>query len=313
MSLNTRCPACETVFKVVPDQLKVSSGWVRCGRCAEVFDAATHMLTPAGSTAKPVASKAPEPIHQPTQPVAAAPITVAVAVAVTAPPKPPSPSGLATHRAIAVADARVVSAPHTSPSASVEEEAHGSDFGQVAELSFVRHAKNQAFWRQAWVVRGLMTTLIALSVVLVFQIVLNQRDLIAAKYPGLQSSLERLCSPLDCRIDPVKQLDALKIESSTFQKTQESALGETFALKVTLKNNAALSLAAPALELSLTDANDTAVLRRVLQPEELGFPGKTLAASGEWNGVLSIFISSNTTQNHPVTTVTGFRVLAFYP
>ncbi len=37
--LATRCPACKTVFRVVPDQLKVSAGWVRCGRCAEVFNA----------------------------------------------------------------------------------------------------------------------------------------------------------------------------------------------------------------------------------------------------------------------------------
>ena len=39
MSLATRCAACGTVFRVVQDQLKVSEGWVRCGRCAEVFNA----------------------------------------------------------------------------------------------------------------------------------------------------------------------------------------------------------------------------------------------------------------------------------
>ena len=39
MSLATRCPTCGTVFRVVQDQLKVSEGWVRCGRCSEVFSA----------------------------------------------------------------------------------------------------------------------------------------------------------------------------------------------------------------------------------------------------------------------------------
>lgn len=39
MSLATRCTACGTVFRVVQDQLKVSEGWVRCGRCKEVFNA----------------------------------------------------------------------------------------------------------------------------------------------------------------------------------------------------------------------------------------------------------------------------------
>ena len=39
MSLATRCVACGTVFRVVQDQLKVSEGWVRCGRCGDVFNA----------------------------------------------------------------------------------------------------------------------------------------------------------------------------------------------------------------------------------------------------------------------------------
>jgi predicted Zn finger-like uncharacterized protein len=40
VSLATRCPSCGTVFRVVQDQLRVSEGWVRCGRCSGVFNAA---------------------------------------------------------------------------------------------------------------------------------------------------------------------------------------------------------------------------------------------------------------------------------
>ena len=43
-TLATRCPACQTVFRVVPDQLRVSQGWVRCGRCAEVFNATLSLV-----------------------------------------------------------------------------------------------------------------------------------------------------------------------------------------------------------------------------------------------------------------------------
>jgi predicted Zn finger-like uncharacterized protein len=39
MSLVTRCPSCATTFRVVRDQLRISDGWVRCGRCSHVFDA----------------------------------------------------------------------------------------------------------------------------------------------------------------------------------------------------------------------------------------------------------------------------------
>ena len=44
MSLITRCTACQTLFKVVPDQLRISDGWVRCGQCGEIFDAAQNLL-----------------------------------------------------------------------------------------------------------------------------------------------------------------------------------------------------------------------------------------------------------------------------
>jgi len=50
MSLVTRCPACTTTFKVVRDQLRISDGWVRCGRCSHVFDATLDLHeSPDGS------------------------------------------------------------------------------------------------------------------------------------------------------------------------------------------------------------------------------------------------------------------------
>ena len=59
MSLATRCTACGTIFRVVQDQLRVSEGWVRCGRCAEVFDARQQLFD--------VEREAPPPWPAPTQ------------------------------------------------------------------------------------------------------------------------------------------------------------------------------------------------------------------------------------------------------
>jgi len=53
MSLVTRCPACATPFKVVRDQLRISDGWVRCGRCSEVFDATVDLQEVQDATAMP--------------------------------------------------------------------------------------------------------------------------------------------------------------------------------------------------------------------------------------------------------------------
>ncbi len=42
----THCPQRETAFKVSPQQLELAKGWVRCGRCAHVFEAALYFETP---------------------------------------------------------------------------------------------------------------------------------------------------------------------------------------------------------------------------------------------------------------------------
>lgn len=67
MSLATRCTHCGTIFKVVQDQLKVSEGWVRCGRCNEVFHALPTLFDldteppPPRSGLVPPSSPAPAP------------------------------------------------------------------------------------------------------------------------------------------------------------------------------------------------------------------------------------------------------------
>ena len=54
MALMTACPACNTRFKVVPDQLRLHHGLVRCGACDHVFDANNRLE----SLVEPVDSQA---------------------------------------------------------------------------------------------------------------------------------------------------------------------------------------------------------------------------------------------------------------
>ncbi len=42
--LITRCPSCHTSFKVVPDQLRLGQGWVKCGKCMLAFHAEKHFV-----------------------------------------------------------------------------------------------------------------------------------------------------------------------------------------------------------------------------------------------------------------------------
>ena len=54
------------------------------------------------------------------------------------------------------------------------------------------------------------------------------------------------------------------IDSSGFNRLRS----DTYRLNVTLRNQSPNDVAMPALELTLTDAQDLPVLRRVLQPAE---------------------------------------------
>jgi predicted Zn finger-like uncharacterized protein len=64
MALATKCPHCNTIFRVAADQLKLRGGIVRCGSCQLVFDGNAALVEPA---AKPtpvipdVAAEAPPP------------------------------------------------------------------------------------------------------------------------------------------------------------------------------------------------------------------------------------------------------------
>ena len=61
MLLATRCPFCETVFRLQPAQLALRRGLVRCGHCQQVFDASSglyeHTEGADFSTAVPVAAE----------------------------------------------------------------------------------------------------------------------------------------------------------------------------------------------------------------------------------------------------------------
>lgn len=62
MLLATRCPFCETVFRLDPAQLALRRGLVRCGHCQEVFDASSSLYETAEgadfASAKPVSPAA---------------------------------------------------------------------------------------------------------------------------------------------------------------------------------------------------------------------------------------------------------------
>ena len=113
------------------------------------------------------------------------------------------------------------------------------------------------------------------------------------------------CGLVGCEIQPLRQIDAVVIDGSVFTKLR----GDVFRLSLTLRNTGPVVVAAPAVELALTDSLDQPLIRRVLQPSELGARQGAIAAKGELQGTLVLSVKGSV----PAERIVGYRLLAFYP
>ena len=120
----------------------------------------------------------------------------------------------------------------------------------------------------------------------------------------LQPALEMLCERWGCTIAPRQHIASIAIDSSSFNR----AKGDVYQLSLTLKSSASTELATPAIELTLTDVQDQPILRRVLQPSDLGL-APVLAPQGELSASLPVSV----TLEQGAARVAGYRLLAFYP
>ena len=64
VTLTTRCPSCGTAFRVQPAQLSARGGKVRCGKCGNVFDGVTSLVTDAAAPGADATPQDAEPSPQ---------------------------------------------------------------------------------------------------------------------------------------------------------------------------------------------------------------------------------------------------------
>ena len=326
MSLITRCPACGTMFNVVTDQLKVSHGWVRCGQCANVFDAALHLQNENAPPPPPPPPppQAPQVIDNEPWPSAIASASggyVSYAEDVTAALKTPD-----VNAALVVVDASL-SFPTTvvEPAGPVFVDSRNDISSEIpnhvsndvaGDVSFVRDARRQAFWRKPLIRVVLSLSALLLLSLLALQVAVMQRDSLAAFEPRLKPALQILCERLACQVGPVRQIEAIVIDSSSFNKINDAGI---FRLSFTLKNAGLVAVAMPSLEVTLTDTQDQPVLRRVLSPAQFSIASSMLAAGADFSAAVSFQVAANASPSDAVTApgallrVAGYRLLAFYP
>ncbi|NIC43147.1 DUF3426 domain-containing protein [Aquabacterium sp. A08] len=329
MSFITRCPACATAFKVVSDQLKISEGWVRCGHCQHVFDATLDLqpwwpgaepvtlpAAPPPDQAPPLSPLAPAAVLQPTprpeaepEPAALSPWEPGLAQVpspeagphVPSEPEPrpepePEPEPELAPEAGVVLPPVAVSEPDAATAPAVV----GPDF----QPSFVQQAQRRALWRRPGVRWALAVVLAVLLLLLGLQASLHWRDDLAARVPQAEPALTTLCAPLDCEVAPPRQLENVLIDSSVLLRRAPGR----YTFNLVVRNAAAMEVAAPALELTLTDIHDQVLVRRVIPAEEWPQPRTTLAPGAEWPVQFELELASPEAQ-----VMTGYRAILFYP
>jgi predicted Zn finger-like uncharacterized protein len=351
MSLITQCPACATMFKVVPDQLRISDGWVRCGQCDEVFDANANLSSDRELTPEVLHPQAPQVSPQDEEWESSLrfatdshatdrrPVDVAFevddAVIVRSAGSLPGDAPDASAAGAAETDftepesgldplldlrpghARdePVIAPAASPVASKPSSDVEPRYAQVQvktvepaelpKLSFMRQSRGANVWQRTRVRVLLSLMAVFLVAALALQLVVHSRDRIAATEPNSKAALIAVCAWLNCTLQPVRQIESVVIDSSTFTKLR----ADVYRLNFTLKSTAAITLAVPALELTLTDMQDQAVVRRVVLATEMGTGKETLEAGAELSAAIPIYVKSGGGAER----ISGYRLLAFYP
>lgn len=295
------------MFKVVPDQLRISEGWVRCGQCDEIFDASLNMQDPLAVEALP---SDPVDIEVDAMPVPADGEPAPDATSDRSRSIHAEPSFIEQEQD--VAPAPEPEGPETAVLTDVWDSTSLSDSTEPAEPaepvppSFMRQTRDRTKTREhprrrmAWLVSA-----IVLCLTLSVQLLAHERDRIAAAAPGFQPVVEAVCVLMQCSVAPWRQIESVLIDSSSFSKLRP----DVYRLSLTLKNTAGNDVALPALELSVTDTQDQVFIRRVFVADDLGLPSIVLAAGSE----SPVSLALNITTNGNAERIAGYRVLAFYP
>ncbi len=337
------------MFKVVPDQLRISDGWVRCGQCDEVFDANVNLFSePAAVEPEPVQTSMapPEPPAQispdpqwaaslkfvtddrpdhPTPDLSEHSPTDQITGIDEAPAPNPQQEAAGIDDFLSqspIALAHTPGADHETPpiesfdTSALDDlvgpaprftQSHATAIApdEPKQPSFMHGGHRQTMWQRTSVRIALGLLGLLLSALLLLQIAVQERDRWTAYEPTTLPALAAICDVVGCSINPLRNIDAVVIDSSSFTKVRS----DVYRLSVVLKNNGPVAVAPPALELTLTDMQDQSLIRRVLKPQDIGFKLATLEPGSEFSAALPISVNTPTSAER----ISGYRLLAFYP
>jgi predicted Zn finger-like uncharacterized protein len=302
-----RCPACHTLFRVTAAQLGARGGRVRCGQCANVFNAldvpfAAEAEAPAEPGQAP-GSFPPAEYTLESEPEALS----AVPVSKQSEPEEQRYEPDASEEA-AVSDSAVsavsldpVAAEGLSPIAVDRHEGEPSPSAVVPAVPAVPVPAKHGASLLWGVALGLLALTAALQVAWVF------RSDLAMAYPESRPQFVAWCQDLGCDMPLPRQSGQIGIEASELRPASQGQ--GLLKLSATLRNRAAFPQAYPDLELTLTDTEDKALARRVFTPKEFLGAKADLTKGFSAYGDLPINLILDTS----AITAAGYRLYVFYP
>ncbi len=276
----THCPSCHTHYRVHAEQLAARTGQVRCGKCGRIFNALEHLIeeVPVARTRRSAAefdAAHADPAEEAHAPRLAPTETAEIAAAA------PEPA-------------------MTEPVNGDAEAASGAgafDFGPAAAAAPAGPVRRWPWLLGAFV---LLLTLIA-------QAAYHYRSTLTLLFPETKPYAAALCATLGCELPLPRRIDMMSIEASDLQA--DTTNPSVMVLSATVKNRAIFNQQHPLLELTLTDAQEQPVVRRVLAPQD--YLGKAINAqagiAGNAEIAIKVFIEGSQVR------ATGYRLYLFYP
>ena len=301
----TRCPSCQTYFRVHAEQLAARGGQVRCGRCARIFDALEYLIEETGAPHEPGSAHEPAAAATRADQIAAPEAPAEQAAELATAPEVSGAQGVASVVESAplagatewTATTEPVIEPAPSPEAMFAPGATRFDFGPEAAAEPAQRAR-----RWPWVLGALLLLMLLLA-----QAAYYFRSAIIVLFPAVKPYASVLCTKLGCDLPLPRRVELMSIEASDLQADTNNP--NIMVLTATLKNRALFEQQLPLLELTLTDAQDQPVVRRVLAPQD--YLGKGAGARSGFAGnseiALKVYIESSQVK------ATGYRLYLFYP
>ncbi len=251
----TRCPACQTLFRITAEALRAAGGQVRCGRCGTQFDALQHLLEAAAIAEESGGGPADQPLE--------------------APSLPPGDDGLVTtehSETVGAAGGPLAGDPASEEESERTSEGESAVRAEPVTLGLDRAVLEAALLTEAPERRGTgrrivsVFTLLVLLAVFGLQWVYMQRVPLYERQPALRPLLQWMCAGLQCGL-PLPRAPG-RIEVLTRQVREHPRVAKALLVDLAFVSRADQVIAYPVLELQLSDLSGNRVAGRRFAPRE---------------------------------------------